>query len=208
MKSGGNDDLTHTYTNTHNKVTEQFFKDNMTHLGALYKLDKYTLEHSKDVLKLAYLLGRAAEVANEDMDHLLLGAIFHDVGKQFIPQEILCKPGKLTHQEFEVVKEHPKLGYDFMQKNSKLPEPALNIILEHHERIDGTGYPNNIKGKELSYMSKIVSVCDVYSALITDRAYRPAMSTKKALVILDSAKGSQLDSNLVELFKNKVVSEI
>lgn len=195
--------------NTHtNKTIEQFFKDNMDHLEALYKLDKYTLEHSKDVLKLAYFLGKAAEVSNEDMNNLLLGATFHDVGKQFIPQEILCKPGKLTHQEFEVVKEHPKLGYDFMQKNSKLPEPALNIILEHHERIDGTGYPNNIKGKELSYMSKIVSVCDVYSALITDRAYRPAMSTKKALVILDSAKGSQLDSNLVELFKNKVVSEI
>ena len=195
--------MTHT-----NKVIEQFLKDNMDNLGALYKLDKYTLEHSKDVLKMAYLLGRAAELSNEDMDHLLLGATFHDVGKQFIPQEILCKPGKLTHQEFEVVKEHPKLGYDFMQKNSKLPEPALNIILEHHERIDGTGYPNNIKGKELSCLSKIVSVCDVYSALTTDRAYKPAMSTEKALAILDSAKGSQLDSNLVELFKNKVVSEI
>lgn len=191
-----------------NKIIEQFFKDNMNHLEALYKLDKYTLEHSKDVLKLAYHLGKAAELSNEDMNHLLLGAAFHDVGKQFIPQEILCKPGKLTHQEFEVVKEHPKLGYDFMQKNSKLPEPALNIILEHHERIDGTGYPNNTKGEELSYISKIVSVCDVYSALTTDRAYRPAMSTKKALAILDSAKGSQLDSNLVELFKNKVVSEI
>lgn len=195
--------------NTHtNKTIEQFFKDNMDHLEALYKLDKYTLEHSKDVLKLAYFLGKAAEVSNEDMNNLLLGATFHDVGKQFIPQEILCKPGKLTHQEFEVVKEHPKLGYDFMQKNSKLPEPALNIILEHHERIDGTGYPNKSKGTELSIMSKIVSICDVYSALTTDRAYRPAMSTKKTLAILDSAKGSQLDSNLVGLFKNKVVSEI
>lgn len=193
---------------THNKVIEQFFKDNMAHSEALYKLDKYTLEHSKDVLKLAYLLGKAAKLANEDMDHLLLGAVFHDVGKQFIPQEILCKPGKLTHQEFEVVKQHPKLGYDFMQKNSKLPEPALNIILEHHERIDGTGYPNKSKGAELSVMSKIVSICDVYNALVSDRVYRLAMSTKKALAILDSAKGSQLDSNLVELFKNKVVSEI
>lgn len=193
---------------THNKVTEQFFKDNMAHSAALYKLDKYTLEHSKDVLKLAYLLGKAAELSNEDMAHLLLGAVFHDVGKQFIPQEILCKPGKLTHQEFEVVKQHPKLGYDFMQKNSKLPEPALNIILEHHERIDGTGYPNKSKGAELSVMSKIVSICDVYNALVSDRVYRLAMSTKKALAILDSAKGSQLDSNLVELFKNKVVSEI
>ena len=191
-----------------NKVIEQFFKDNMGHLAALYELDKDTLEHSKDVLKLAYLLGKAAELSNEDMDHLLLGATFHDVGKQFLPQEILCKPGKLSHQEFEVVKEHPKLGYDFMQKNSKLPEPALNIILEHHERIDGSGYPNNIKGTELSYMSKIVSVCDVYSALTTDRAYRLALSTKRALAILDSAKGSQLDSNLVELFKNKVAFEI
>ena len=193
---------------THNKVIEQFFKDNMDHLEVLYKLDKYTLEHSKEVLKLAYLLGKAAEVSNEDMNHLLLGATFHDVGKQFIPQEILCKPGKLTHQEFEVVKQHPKLGYDFMQKNSKLPEPALNIILEHHERIDGTGYPNKSKGAELSVMSKIVSICDVYNALVSDRVYRLAMSTKKALAILDSAKGSQLDSNLVELFKNKVVSEI
>lgn len=193
---------------THNKVIEQFFKDNMAHSAALYKLDKYTLEHSKDVLKLAYLLGKAAKLSNEDMAHLLLGAVFHDVGKQFIPQEILCKPGKLTHQEFEVVKQHPKLGYDFMQKNSKLPEPALNIILEHHERIDGTGYPNKSKGAELSVMSKIVSICDVYNALVSDRVYRLAMSTKKALAILDSAKGSQLDSNLVELFKNKVVSEI
>ena len=204
-RNRGNDEMKHTHTN---KVIEQFFKDNMDHLEVLYKLDKYTLEHSKDVLKLAYLLGKAAKLSNEDMDHLLLGAVFHDVGKQFIPQEILCKPGKLTHQEFEVVKQHPKLGYDFMQKNSKLPEPALNIILEHHERIDGTGYPNKSKGTELRVMSKIVSICDVYNALVSDRAYRLAMSTKKALAILDSAKGSQLDSNLVELFKNKVVSEI
>ncbi len=184
---------------------DEFIQKNKTHLDILCRLENYTLEHSWSVLKLSYELGKKAKLAEEDMENLLLGAVFHDIGKSLIPQDILNKPGKLTDEEFNIVKKHPELGYQFMKENSSLPKQALEIILDHHERIDGTGYPKNKKGDEISTLAKIVSICDVYNALATNRVYRKAMCTQEALMVLEEAKGTQLDCQLVNTFKNEVV---
>lgn len=187
---------------------EEFIERNKEHLAILSKLDNYTLEHSRDVLELSYMLGKEAKLTDDEMEYLMLGAVFHDVGKQFIPEHILNKPAKLTDEEFEIMKTHSELGYEFMKNNSSLPNQALEIILDHHERIDGSGYPRNKVNEEISIMAKIVSVCDVYNALISNRVYRGAMCTKKALEILESAKGTQLDCQLVNIFKKKVLSRV
>lgn len=184
---------------------DKFIERNKAHLDILSSLENYTLEHSWSVLKLSYKLGKKAELSEGDMENLLLGAVFHDVGKSLIPQAVLNKPGKLTDEEFDIIKKHPELGYELMKENSSLPKQALEIILDHHERIDGAGYPKNKKGNKLSTLTKIVSICDVYNALVTDRVYRKAMCTEEALRVLEGAKGTHLDCQLVNVFKSEVI---
>lgn len=182
---------------------DEFIERNKAHLDILCRLENYTLEHSWSVLKLSYELGKKAGISEGDMENLLLGAVFHDVGKSLVPQSILNKPGKLTDKEFDIIKKHPELGYELMKENSSLPKQALEIILDHHERIDGTGYPKN--KKEISTLTKIVSICDVYNALVTDRVYRKSMCTEEALRVLEEDRGTKLDYQLVNIFKNEVI---
>ena len=171
----------------------------------LNKLDRATLVHSRNVLKLSKMLGKAVGLNSAQMKDLHMGALFHDVGKVFIPKKILHNTDKLTDEEFKIMKTHSKLGYKYMKDNSNLSDESLKIILEHHERPDGKGYPDNKTDDKLSILSKIVSVCDVYDALVSKRSYKKAFSIEKAIEILNDAKGSQLDENLVDLLCCEVV---
>ena len=157
----------------------------------LNKLDRATLVHSRNVLKLSKMLGKAVGLNSAQMKDLHMGALFHDVGKVFIPKKILHNTDKLTDEEFKIMKTHSKLGYKYMKDNSNLSDESLKIILEHHERPDGKGYPDNKTDDKLSILSKIVSVCDVYDALVSKRSYKKAFSTEKAVGILNDIKGSQ-----------------
>lgn len=160
------------------------------------------VKHSIDVVNLSYLMGKKMSLTEEGMGNLLLGAAFHDIGKQFVPVEILNKPGKLTDEEFAIIKTHSQLGYDFMKKTSSLPKQALEIILDHHEKANGTGYPNGKKSSEISVMSKIVAICDVYNSLVSERVYKKAMSSEQALGIIEKSRGTHFDSSIVEIFKS------
>lgn len=171
-------------------------------------LDKDTLNHSLNVAELSVLLGVAAGLSEDEIYNLYLGALFHDIGKSFIPKGILNKKGRLSKEEMDIMKTHSRLGYDYMKANSNLPQTSLNIILHHHERLDGLGYPANKHNSELSAKIKIVSVCDVYDALVSERAYKDAMSTEKAIKILNEGRGIQFDGQLIDLLEKQVLSKL
>lgn len=128
----------------------------------------------------------------------------HDVGKTALDHSILFKPGKLTEEEFEHVKRHPQLGYDFLNKDPRIDERTKDICLLHHERIDGTGYPYCLKGKEIPEMSKICSIVDVYEALTVKRCYHEAIEPILATEILTQEAGRKLDFDLVSKFLKNI----
>lgn len=182
------------------------YKNNyVDNIVIMNKLHRATLAHSINVIKLSKMLGKEVGLNSAQMKDLRMGALFHDVGKTFIPKKILNSTDKLTDEEFEIIKTHSKYGYEYMRDNSNLSYESLRIILEHHERPDGKGYPDNKTNDELSILSKIVSVCDVYNALVSKRPYKKAFSMEKAMEILNDVKGSQLDENLVDLLCCKII---
>lgn len=187
---------------------EKQLRKNDVYLDTLASLDKETLTHSRRVVKLSHLLGRAAKLTEVDMRNLSLGAMFHDIGKTFIPKEILGKRSKLTDEEFNEIKKHPILGYEFMRDNGKFPESALAIISDHHEKLDGSGYPANKVDKELSKLTKIVTICDIYDAVISDRVYRKGMDPILVEIMFFSDSDKLYDKELVDLFFKKVVPEL
>ncbi len=154
----------------------------------LSQFDKYTYTHSLDVAIITVALARQIGVPETDLTNLGLGALFHDIGKSKIPPKILNKPGKLTPAEFEVMKRHPLEGYKLIENQNGVPQEILRIILEHHEKYNGAGYPLGLGGDEINQFANLVSVADIYDALTTDRVYRKGMHPYKALQILFSEK--------------------
>ena len=172
------------------------------------KLYIETLNHSNNVAILALKLGEALDLNENDLDLLLLGALFHDVGKTFIPAEILGKKERLNQKEMDTIRTHSQIGYDYMKAYSTLSQPSLDIIIEHHERLDGQGYPNRKIDNEINILSKIVAICDVYDALVSERAYKDVISSVKAVQIIKKGKNTQFDDNLVDIFTEKVIPQL
>lgn len=162
--------------------------------------DAYTHGHSKRVRDLAYILGKKLDLSKGKMERLLMGALFHDIGKINIPDEVLKKPGKLTPEEFEYVKWHPIDGAEMV--NGTFLEGVADIIRQHHERIDGSGYPDGLKGDQILIEAKIIAVVDSFDAMTSKRSYRNAFTREKALEELKSLAGIKYDAKLVEIFEN------
>lgn len=167
--------------------------------------DNYTVTHSINVAIFSVLLGSFLGWAKEDLTNLGIGALLHDIGKAKIPLSILNKPGSLSFHEFGVIKHHPVFGYEELCKVPGMSDSICSIVRDHHERCDGTGYPNRLKDSEISLAAKIVAIADVYDALTTDRVYREAMMPHDAveLIMTNSADG-HLDHNLVKTFLQNV----
>lgn len=161
--------------------------------------DEYTAGHSQRVTDYAVGLGKSLGYDDRRIEILRYSSILHDIGKIGIPEEILNKPGKLDESEFSRIKEHPYTGYQAISNIDFLKEEA-EVILYHHERVDGKGYPYGVKGDELNEMSKILSICDSYDAMTTDRTYKTKMSRSEAVMELRRNAGTQFDSELVEKF--------
>lgn len=159
--------------------------------------DSYTYHHSISVSEYAVILGNL--IGFEDMYNLELAAKLHDVGKISIPNEILSKPGKLTKDEYDIIKTHSKKGYNLLSKVDKF-DVAKYGVLYHHEYYDGKGYPYGLKSEEIPMMAQIISVADMYDALTSERAYRKAMPCRDAMEILLSEKGKMLNPKLVDIF--------
>ena len=161
--------------------------------------DEYTQGHVERVSKLAITLGKKMGLSEEEMEALRYGGILHDIGKIGIPGNILNKPGPLSPEEWEVMKNHPVAGYNICLPLKKNLGYALEVIRHHHEKLDGSGYPDGIKDEEISTAARIMAVVDIYDALVTDRPYRNGMPLEKAAEILkQDADNEKLDPLVVD----------
>lgn len=176
----------------------------MINMVDLKYFDDYTYQHSVNVAVLSIIIGVALKLNRNKLYLLGLAALLHDIGKVFIKKEILNKPGKLTDEEFEIIKNHVVYGYNYLKKEFNFPVQSFMGALDHHEKYDGTGYPNQKAGNKISLYGRIISIADVYDALSSERPYRVAMLPSEATEYLMGGAGSSFDYELVKLFVRKV----
>lgn len=159
--------------------------------------DPYTAGHERRVVELATAIARELGLAEEKIEGLRFAALVHDIGKIRIPAEILSKPAVLSPIEFEMIKAHCQVGHDIL-KGIEFPWPVARIVLEHHERLDGSGYPNGLKGGQALLESKILAVADVVEAMASHRPYRPALGVDAALAEIAGKRGIWYDPGVVD----------
>jgi putative nucleotidyltransferase with HDIG domain len=168
--------------------------------------DLYTAGHQRRVTSLAVAIAEDLHLPQEKIEGLRLAGIIHDIGKIAMPAELLTKPTRLTKTEFQLLKDHPRIGYDIL-KNIQFPWPVAHIILQHHERMDGTGYPEGLVGEAILIEARILAVADVVEALSSHRPYRPALGIEKALEEIRRGRGSRYDMRVADacmkLFKDR-----
>ncbi|WP_243361942.1 HD-GYP domain-containing protein [Fundidesulfovibrio terrae] len=169
-------------------------------LGVLKDYDEYTFTHCLNVASMGVLFGNHMGLPDRQLELLGLSGLLHDVGKCLLPKEIVNKPGRLTDEEFEVMKHHTVLGWEYIKDQEGIPEQSARGVLEHHERLDGSGYPNQISGSEMDGVSRILSVLDVFDALTSDRVYRVRLSPHTALKTLFEKRGVAFAENVLDRF--------
>lgn len=162
--------------------------------------DEYTFTHSVNVAVLSVILGNALHYDKYQLQKLGVGALLHDIGKAKIPNDIINKPGKLTSEEFHVIQEHPQLGFDAVKNNWELSPLSRTVILCHHEKVNGSGYPRRVSGTEIHVFAKIVAICDIFDALSADRCYSPKWELTEVIAHLRKISGTELDPVLTEKF--------
>ena len=160
------------------------------------KKDPYTSGHQKRVAKLAGEIGSAMGLPAEFIDGLHTAGLLHDIGKIAVPSEILSKPSKLNNHEFALIKEHPQIGYEIL-KDIEFLRPVAIAVLQHHERMDGSGYPQELSGNDIVLEAKILTVADVVEAMSTHRPYRPALGITAALDEIEQRSGAIYDPLVV-----------
>jgi len=170
------------------------------------KRDPFTSGHQKRVAKLASAIATEMQLPQDEIDGIYLSGLIHDIGKIYVPAEILSRPGKLCAEEMALVKAHSQIGYDIV-KGVSFPWPVADMILQHQERCDGSGYPQGLKGSEMLLGSRILAVSDVIEAMVSHRPYRPALGLEAAIMELEQQRGILFDSDVVEavirLFREK-----
>lgn len=175
--------------------------DAMIWMSRIKNRNEYTAEHCLNVCILAIAFGRHLRMAEDDLHLLGLCGLLHDVGKMHIPSEILDKPGRLTADEFAIMKTHTVLGHEILQRQSgSLPELALNVVLNHHERPDGKGYPRGLHEREIAEFTRIISVVDAYDAITSNRCYAPELPAADAQKIIFRCRGTQFDEQIALQF--------
>ncbi len=160
--------------------------------------DPYTSGHQKKVAKLATAIAEKLGLDKERIEAINTASLIHDIGKIKVPVSILTKPGKLSDLEFEMIKIHPEVGYEIL-KNIEFPYPIAKIVAQHHEKIDGSGYPKGLKSKDISIEAKVIAVADSMEAMISDRPYRPGLGLNKAIQEMKSSRGKLYDSRVVDV---------
>jgi PAS domain S-box-containing protein len=160
--------------------------------------DPYTKGHSVRVAKLAVFLGKHMGRTPYELQGLQLMGLLHDIGKVGIPTEILSKPGRLSSEEMELMRQHPEMSYQIL-KDISFPWPIADVVRHHHERLDGTGYPDGLEGEELPWQVRLMSVADLLEAMATDRPYRPGLGLERAIQELKLNQGLLYDPKIVEL---------
>ncbi|MPW26471.1 HD domain-containing protein [Alkalibaculum sp. M08DMB] len=164
--------------------------------AALDAKDHYTQGHSSRVADMSLALSTTLNIRGLELETIHIAAHLHDIGKIGISDRILNKRGKLTKHEWEQIKEHPVIGYNILSKSNDLKEVAT-IVLSHHERWDGDGYPDGLNKNKIPLGSRIISICDAIDAMISSRPYREALSTEAIICELKSCSGFQFDPYII-----------
>ncbi|MFO7665640.1 MAG: HD-GYP domain-containing protein [Desulfobacterales bacterium] len=168
--------------------------------------DPYVAGHQRRVTDLAISIAKEMGLPENVVAGIRMAALIHDIGKLRIPAEILNKPAKINDLEFQLVKTHPEVGYDIL-KNIDFPWPIADIVLQHHERMNGSGYPRKIKGPEILIEARIINVADVVEAMASHRPYRPSLGIEKSLEQISKNRGILYDDEVVDaclrLFREK-----
>jgi HD-GYP domain-containing protein (c-di-GMP phosphodiesterase class II) len=170
-----------------------------TLVRAVEMKDTYTHGHSERTARTAVQLGLRLGLDEDTLRALARGGYLHDVGKIAISDAILNKPGALTPEERAIIERHPRAGYDFVAPVPALAE-VLSAVLHHHERWDGTGYPDRLRGEDIPLIARVVAVADVWDALTSDRSYRPGFAPQVALAHITAGRGSHFEPALVDAF--------
>ena len=166
--------------------------------------DVSTEEHTRRVALLAARVGEELKLPPAVRRHLAMGGLLHDIGKLSVPLEILQKPGPLTDEEFTEIRRHPEAGRRLLEELGGFPETVRRLVSDHHERLDGTGYPAGLEGCDLWIETRILAACDVYDALVSDRVYRAAWTPERALALLHEESGTGFDPKVVEALERVV----
>lgn len=174
-------------------------------LTVLQAKDDYTYQHTIHIGLLSMTIGGWLGLEGKELHDLMLAGTLHDIGKSLIPLDILTKPGPLNAAEFEIMKQHPGLGYDILNRSGDYEESLKFGVLQHHERINGSGYPNHLTGKEIHLFARIIAIADVYHALTSDRVYKKKLNSYTALEHLYRNKDA-FDSEIVFLFIDKMLA--
>lgn len=190
------------YATTIEQIHEQQLNELVTSVVSILELkDPYTRGHSERVARYATFLAKSCNQFTQDELRLLYHAcLLHDIGKMGVPDSVLTKPGKLTADEYEIIKMHPVIGADAIRQIEGL-EACIDVVRYHHERWDGEGYPDKLKGMDIPFMARITAIVDAFDAMTSSRAYRPAMSPEQALDVIMRERGKQFDPQLVDEFE-------
>ncbi|MDV6347332.1 HD-GYP domain-containing protein [Nitrosomonas sp. Is35] len=166
----------------------------------LKNVNEYTYMHSVAVCMLMVALGRQMGLDEAQIRQAGTAGLLHDIGKMVIPNEVLNKPGKLTDEEFAVMKSHPERGWEILKSCYQVHETTLDVCLHHHERVDGKGYPEKLSGDALTLFARMGAVCDVYDAISSDRCYKPAWSPAESIRKMASWKDGHFDETIFQAF--------
>ncbi|MBN2017048.1 MAG: response regulator [Candidatus Cloacimonetes bacterium] len=182
-----------------NENLEKLLQQIVDSLTSLVEIrDPYTSGHQKRVALIAEKIAQKFNLPEDQIKGLYIAGLVHDIGKIYVPAEILSKPGRLTEPEFSIIKSHPQAGYDILKK-VEFPWPVSTIVVQHHEREDGSGYPNGVKGKEILLEAKILAVSDVVEAMSSHRPYRAARGIDEAILEIKKNSGKLYDKKIVDV---------
>jgi putative nucleotidyltransferase with HDIG domain len=165
--------------------------------AALDAREDQTGDHSRRVSRISILLAEALHIPPEECEHLERAALLHDIGKIGIPDQVLLKPGKLTEEEWALMRQHPEIGFRILRGIPFL-QPAAEVVLAHHEQWNGSGYPRGLSGSEIPVGARLFTVADTFDAITSDRPYRKAASADRAFAEIVRCSGTQFDPWVVE----------
>jgi putative nucleotidyltransferase with HDIG domain len=198
------------FTNASRSITDDLLKaieDNdavAVDIGALQVSDEYTFKHSVDVATMAMIVARKYGLNDNQVYQIGIAGLLHDIGKSKIPNEILNKAGKLTDDEFTIIKMHSTYGYHILEPKKDISQEVKLGVLQHHEKMNGKGYPMQVTGEKIHLFSRIISVADIYDALVTERPYKKPFSPRAAVEMIMSMT-EELDIKVMKCFMESVI---
>ena len=178
--------------------------DALLSLIRLKNIDEYTYLHSVAVCMLMVALGRQLGMTGDALKQAGIAGLLHDIGKMSIPNEVLNKPGRLTDEEFNIVKTHPQKGWEILSSSYDVSEQVLDVCLHHHERVDGKGYPDKLSGDALSFLARMGAVCDVYDAITSDRCYKKGWEPAESISKMAAWRDGHFDEKIFHAFVKTV----